>query len=66
MLSKFFIDRPRFACVISIITVLAGLISIQYLPIAEYPNITPSQISITANYPGADAENLTEICYRSN
>ena len=58
MLSKFFIDRPRFACVISIITVLAGVIAIKYLPIAEYPNITPSQISITANYPGADAETV--------
>jgi hydrophobe/amphiphile efflux-1 (HAE1) family protein len=58
MLSKFFIDRPRFACVISIITVLAGLIAIKYLPIAEYPNITPSQIKITANYPGADAETV--------
>ena len=58
MLSKFFIDHPRFACVISIITVLAGVIAIKYLPIAEYPNITPSQISITANYPGADAETV--------
>ncbi len=58
MLSKFFIDRPRFACVISIITVLAGLIAIKSLPIAEYPNITPSQINITASYPGADAETV--------
>lgn len=58
MFSKFFIDRPRFACVISIITVLAGLIAIDSLPIAEYPNITPSQIRITANYPGADAETV--------
>ena len=58
MLSKFFIDRPRFACVISIITVLAGIIAIKYLPIAEYPNITPSQIKITASYPGADSETV--------
>lgn len=58
MLSKFFIDRPRFACVISIITVLAGFIAIKYLPIAEYPHITPSQIKITTNYPGADAETV--------
>jgi multidrug efflux pump len=58
MLSKFFIDRPRFACVISIITVLAGVIAIKYLPVAEYPNITPSQIRITANYPGADSETV--------
>ncbi len=58
MLSKFFIDHPRFACVISIVTVLAGLIAINSLPVAEYPNITPSQIRITANYPGADAETV--------
>jgi len=58
MISKFFIDRPRFACVISIITVLAGMIAIKYLPIAEYPNITPSQIMVTASYPGADAETV--------
>jgi len=58
MFSKFFIDRPRFACVISIVTVLAGLIAINSLPVAEYPHITPSQIQITANYPGADAETV--------
>ena len=58
MLSKFFIERPRFACVISIITVLAGLIAINSLPVAEYPHITPSQIRVTANYPGADAETV--------
>ncbi|MCP3968276.1 MAG: multidrug efflux RND transporter permease subunit [Lentisphaerae bacterium] len=58
MISKFFIDRPRFAFVISIVIVIAGLISIRVLPIAQYPNITPSQIKITANYPGADAETV--------
>jgi HAE1 family hydrophobic/amphiphilic exporter-1 len=58
MLSKFFINHPRFACVISIVTVLAGIISIKYLPVSEYPNITPSQVNITANYPGADAETV--------
>ena len=58
MLSKFFIERPRFACVISIITILAGIVAIRFLPVSEYPNITPSQIRISANYPGADAETV--------
>ncbi|QSH41558.1 multidrug efflux RND transporter permease subunit [Lentisphaerota bacterium ZTH] len=58
MISKFFIERPRFALVISIVIVIAGLISIRVLPIAQYPNITPSQVKITANYPGADAETV--------
>ena len=46
MISKFFIDSPRFAFVISIVITLAGLISILTLPVAQYPNITPSQISV--------------------
>ncbi|MDD3150299.1 MAG: efflux RND transporter permease subunit, partial [Candidatus Gastranaerophilales bacterium] len=56
MFSNFFIDRPRFAIVISIIIVLAGLISITKLPLEEYPMITPPQICVNAVYPGADAE----------
>ncbi|MDD4818488.1 MAG: multidrug efflux RND transporter permease subunit [Victivallaceae bacterium] len=55
MLSKFFIFRPRFAFVISIVLMLAGLVSIKVLPVAQYPNITPGQVQITATYPGADA-----------
>lgn len=58
MISKFFIDRPRFAFVISIVITIAGLISIWQLPVAQYPNITPSQVQITATYPGADAETV--------
>ncbi len=58
MISKFFIDRPRFALVISIVITIAGLIAIFALPVAQYPNITPSQIQITANFPGADAETV--------
>ncbi len=60
MISKFFIDRPRFAIVISIVIMIAGLISIFSLPVAQYPNITPSQIQITAQYPGADAETVSK------
>ncbi|MGV8001102.1 efflux RND transporter permease subunit [Photorhabdus temperata subsp. temperata] len=52
---KFFIDRPIFAWVISIITMLAGLLAIMKLPVAQYPTIAPPAISISATYPGADA-----------
>jgi multidrug efflux pump len=58
MFSLFFIDRPRFALVISIVIMIAGLISIFILPVAQYPNITPPQISITTKYPGADASTV--------
>lgn len=60
MISKFFIDRPIFASVISIIITLIGLVSLIKLPIEQYPNITPPQISITATYPGASAETIAE------
>ena len=55
MLSKFFIARPKFAMVLSLIASLVGVIAIILIPIAEYPNVTPPQILVTANYPGADA-----------
>ncbi len=58
MISKFFIDHPRFAFVISIVIMIAGLISIFNLPVAQYPSITPSQIQITGMFPGADAETV--------
>ncbi len=55
MISRFYIDRPRFAFVISIVILIAGIIAIGVLPVAQYPNITPSQVSVTASYNGADA-----------
>lgn len=58
MLSKFFINRPIFATVISILFVIAGIIAIRILPVQEYPSIAPPQIVVTANYPGADAQTL--------
>ena len=58
MFSKFFINRPIFANVVSILIVLAGLIAIKLLPIKEYPSITPPQIMVQAIYPGADAKTL--------
>ncbi len=57
-MSKFFIDRPVFAWVISIIIMLAGLLSIFTLPVEQYPRIAPPMISIDASYPGASAETL--------
>ncbi len=58
--SRFFIHRPRFAIVISIVMVLLGLISLIILPIAQYPQITPPQIIVSANYPGASAQVLSD------
>ncbi|MFG0257166.1 MAG: efflux RND transporter permease subunit [Phycisphaerales bacterium JB043] len=58
MLSRFFIERPIFATVLSLVIVVAGLTSLLGLPIAEYPNLAPPTISVTALYPGADAETI--------
>lgn len=55
---KFFVYRPVFAWVISIIIMLFGIISLQSLPIAQYPNIAPPTIRINATYTGANAETL--------
>lgn len=60
MFSKFFIHRPVFACVISIIIVIAGIISLKALPIEEYPQLTPPQIVVQATYPGADAQTIAD------
>ena len=60
MFSKFFIDRPIFATVISLIIVLAGLVSMKVLPIEQYPNIVPTEIQVSAVYPGATAEVLAD------
>lgn len=54
-MAKFFIDRPIFAWVIAIIIMLAGALAIMKLPVAQYPTIAPPAITISANYPGADA-----------
>ena len=54
----FFVDRPIFAAVISIVTVIIGAIAFLNLPVSEYPEIAPPQINVTASYPGADAETL--------
>jgi hydrophobe/amphiphile efflux-1 (HAE1) family protein len=56
MFSKFFINRPIFATVLSLIIVLAGLAALRVLPISRYPEISPPVVNVTAFYPGASAE----------
>ncbi|HEY1857309.1 efflux RND transporter permease subunit [Acidocella sp.] len=58
MLSKFFIYRPNFAIVIAIVITLAGLVSLTAIPVAQYPNVTPPQVTISVNYPGASAQTV--------
>ncbi|QQF52647.1 efflux RND transporter permease subunit [Campylobacter fetus] len=60
MFSKFFINRPVFACVLSIIIVIAGYIGLKSSPIEEYPQLTPPQIMVQANYSGADAQTIAD------
>ncbi len=56
MLSKFFIDRPVFANVIAIVTVILGVVALYTLPIEQYPRITPPTVQVTTSYPGANAQ----------
>src|SRR5579864_6585308 len=55
MLSAVFVDRPRLAIVIAIVTTIAGLVALYALPLAQYPDIVPPQVSVTTLYPGANA-----------
>ena len=54
--SHFFIDRPIFAAVISIVFVILGAVAVGRLPIAQYPDIAPPVVNVTGQYPGASAE----------
>jgi HAE1 family hydrophobic/amphiphilic exporter-1 len=60
MLSGFFIDRPKFAFVIAIVTILGGMLSLTQLGIAEFPEITPPQVQVSTSYPGANAQTVEE------
>jgi multidrug efflux pump len=60
MLARFFIDRPVLAWVISIVIILLGAIAVGFLPIAEYPDITPPTVRVTASYPGANAQVVSD------
>src|SRR5437879_11344091 len=59
-MARFFIDRPVFAWVVAILIMALGGLSITRLPVAQYPNVAPPSISVTANYAGASAETLQE------
>src|SRR5215472_9247628 len=58
MISDIFIDRPRLAFVVSIVITLAGILAIATIPLAQFPEIVPPQVSLTTLYPGADAETV--------
>lgn len=60
MFSKFFINRPIFATVLALIIVAAGLVTIHILPVAQYPQITPPTVQVSAFYPGANAETVAQ------
>src|SRR5438876_671219 len=56
MFSRFFIDRPIFAAVLSIVIALGGVLALTSLPVAQYPEITPPAVTISIAYPGASAQ----------
>ena len=64
MSPRFFIDRPIFASVLSIVIVVVGLVSMRVLPVAQYPEITPPVVQIEADYPGASAEVVADAVAR--
>ena len=59
-MSRFFIDHPIAASVLSIVIVILGLVALAMLPIAQYPEVAPPTISVTANFPGANALDVAE------
>ena len=64
MSPRFFIDRPIFASVLSIVIVVVGLVSMRVLPVAQYPEITPPVVQIEADYPGASADVVADAVAR--
>src|SRR5437899_2907438 len=60
MFSHFFIERPIFAAVLSIVIFLAGAVAVVNLPVAQYPPITPPSIMVQCNYPGANAQDVAD------
>jgi len=59
-ISHFFIDRPIFATVLSIVIMLVGGIALMTLPVSQYPDIVPPTVNVSANYPGANAQTVAE------
>src|SRR5207245_5395246 len=60
VIARFFVDRPIFATVISVVITLAGLVAVFTLPVAQYPDVTPPTVLVTALYPGANAETVRD------
>jgi multidrug efflux pump len=58
MLARFFVDRPIFATVLSLVIVIVGLVALTRLPIAQYPEVAPPTVNVSATYPGADAQTV--------
>ena len=61
MFSRFFIRRPIFAMVLAVIMILAGLLTVKTLPVAQFPDITPPTVNVSASYPGANAETVARL-----
>ena len=61
MFSRFFIRRPIFAMVLAVIMILAGLLTVKTLPVAQFPDITPPTVNVSASYPGANAETVASV-----
>ncbi len=64
MLSAIFVDRPRLAIVIALVTTIAGLLSLFVIPLAQYPDIVPPQVQVTTMYPGANSGWLMRQLHR--
>ena len=60
MISHFFIDRPIFATVLSIVIVIVGVVAVTQLPVAQYPDVAPPTVQVTATYPGANAKTTAD------
>ena len=60
MFSKFIINRPIFATVLALLIVVAGLVALNILPVAQFPEITPPTVQVSAVYPGANAETVAQ------
>ncbi|HXL26018.1 MAG TPA: efflux RND transporter permease subunit, partial [Chthoniobacterales bacterium] len=59
-ISRFFIGRPVFACVLSLVVLLIGLIALKFLPVSEYPEVVPPTVVVRATYPGANPKTIAE------
>ena len=61
-----FIGRPRFAMVIAVIMLIAGAVALQQIPVAQFPQLTPPEVQVSASYPGANASVMTDSASRNN